>query len=676
MRRFASVLSSRRLDKPESQPPPDPSPASPPSSQPNRKSSRRFFGTLTRITVSTERPIRPSEPTHSSSASSTGSVSLRTPEDDRTGHLAPRSPSSRKAWVTWLTPKKPDVQPPIRPSSFRSDSSSPVPSPQPAPPRIIPGQQSESEEDTSEESSSSESDIPSQSPPIAARSHQVNRSLTPIEFLQTLTTNNIPPLSPPPLLHCPNAPLFPRSLNVSRSLPFRDTVEAAMHRTRLLHRLERGPLTPADQRLLARLGYRTSSVAERRTLVQPEEWERYDLRHVRPSSLGLKQWIARPYFEERSVVWVPDETGTVVWTTIQGSGFGVWALEVSDRIELMADLVSDGEDMSTVGMLAARSPSNSAVPPSLSAVGKLVPYKAVPSPLRSDTTPTDPPMSSSSSEFMPATSAVSSPRRGVRFADNLDKEDQVPLGYVLRHRKRREEKTLFIQREQERREHEEEKRRHEAERQQWEQEKRQWQKEKRSIEEAKRQKQYAEEINAARVRRETLYVLPSSQAREQDRKPREAYSRPVYDPRRQIEPLSQAHQPHPRNDSSSSSKQGNLPQSESAGLLTSRPASTHSIASSEDIRSRVSRNSRRGSMISESSQRSVTSPYHYVRLATCPTDSSSTSDAHFPFHSGDAHNSSISHGYASPSPGSAFHAPTVRPFSFASFNSVEGFWKS
>lgn len=204
--------------------------------------------------------------------------------------------------------------------------------------------------------------------------------------------------------------------------------------------------------------------------------------------------------------------------------------------------------------------------------------------------------------------AASSSRRGVRFAENVDKEDQVPLGYVLRHRKRREEKTLFLQREQERRGHEEEKLRHEAERQQWEKEKRQWQKEKRAIDEVKRQKQYAEEITAARVRREALNVLPSAQAREQDRKPHDAYSRPSYDPRRLAESPSYPHSPRPRNDSPSSSRRGTLLPPESAGSLASRPISIPSVASSEDVRTRISRNSRRGSMISESSQRSVASP--------------------------------------------------------------------
>ena len=227
-------------------------------------------------------------------------------------------------------------------------------------------------------------------------------------------------------------------------------------------------------------------------------------------------------------------------------------------------------------------------------------------------------MSSSSEVVTPAlTSTLPPTRRGVRFAENVDKEDSVPLGYILRHRKRREERTLFLQRERERREHEEEKLRHEAERQQWEQEKRQWQKEKRTIEGAKRQKQFAEEIAAARVRRESLYAIPSSQAKEQDRKPREAYSRPTYDPRKHSESPSQLRPPHFRNDSSSSSKQGSLHQSEIASPIALRPPSTYSVVS-EDVRSRVSRNSKRGSVISESSQRSVVSPVYAYGWPSVP----------------------------------------------------------
>ncbi|KAI0307156.1 hypothetical protein B0F90DRAFT_1813953 [Multifurca ochricompacta] len=620
MHRIASVLGARRSDKSHSDDVrTDSTSKSSPCSQSHRRSSRRFFGTLTRITVSTVRPTQPLEPTHSSSASSSGSASLRTPEDDRVGSLAPhsaRSTSSRKAWIPWLTLKKSDLQTQSQsrpPSSYWSDplsfetSSTGIP----APSRFTPSQPVESDEDSSDESSESESEAPSSSHPAPPRLDSNDRLLAPVHFLSALTANMIsPPISPPPLLHYSHAPLFPRSSNASRSLTFRETFESTMHRKRLLHRLQGEPLTQTDRRFLAAIGPHVPSAAQRRTLFQPEEGERYDLRHVQSFSPGLKQWIARPYFEDRMVTWTLNDAGTVVWTTVKGSGFGVWALDVSETLELLSRLDS-AEDTLPIGAPVAPSLNNSPLAStSLHTVGKHVPYKAVPSPLRYDRGPSEPPTLSSTSELMTPASAdvVSSSRRGVRFAENVDKEDQVPLGYILRHRKRREEKALFLQREQERRRHDEDRSRHEAERQQWEHEKRQWQKERRAMEDAKRQKQYTEEIAAARVRRESLYVLPSSQAREQDRRTREAYSRLAYDPRRQNEHTYQAHPLRSRNGSSSSSRQGSLPRSESGGPHASRPASTHSVSSSEDVRTRISRNSRRGSLISESSQRSVTSP--------------------------------------------------------------------
>ena len=70
--------------------------------------------------------------------------------------------------------------------------------------------------------------------------------------------------------------------------------------------------------------------------------------------------MARPYFEERFVAWIPDEAGTVVWTTVKGSGFGVWALEVSEKIELMAGL-TDVEDPLPIGTLEPPLLNNSPV---------------------------------------------------------------------------------------------------------------------------------------------------------------------------------------------------------------------------------------------------------------------------------------------------------------------------
>lgn len=106
---------------------------------------------------------------------------------------------------------------------------------------------------------------------------------------------------------------------------------------------------------------------------------------------------------------------------------------------------------------------------------------------------------------MPA--AVPAVKRGVRFAE--DDKDDIPLGYVLRVKKRKEEKARFLQEEKERRAYEEDRARQEAERlqreaerQEWENERKAWEKEKRAMEEERRQRQYAEEVAAARSRRD------------------------------------------------------------------------------------------------------------------------------------------------------------------------------
>lgn len=359
MRRLASALAQRRSDKSDNNT--NDAHPRPVSKSFANSSTRRFLGTLTRITVSTDRSPQPtaSEPAHSSSASSTGSVSLRTPEDDRIPHVA-RSSSSRKAWVPWLTPKKSDLQ---------GQSPSPPPwlvstGPIPPPSTTVNNQPTESDDDdTSDESSSSESESPSTSPPTPSTVDKSHPHLTPVNFIASLTLNSIPSnFSPPPLLHYPNAPIFPRSSNSVHRFNFCDTIESTMHRKRLLHRLQ--SLTPADRRLLAAFGPRTSSAAQRRTLLQPEEGERYDLKHVRPFSLGLKRWITRPYFEERTVLWAPDDAGTVVWTTVKGSGFGVWALDVPETLELLAGL--DNSDLDDVQPGSLLPPPSNNAPPALS----------------------------------------------------------------------------------------------------------------------------------------------------------------------------------------------------------------------------------------------------------------------------------------------------------------------
>ena len=61
----------------------------------------------------------------------------------------------------------------------------------------------------------------------------------------------------------------------------------------------------------------------------------------------------------------------------------------------------------------------------------------------------------------------------------------------------------FLAAERERRQHDEARRKHEEEQRKWEEERAAWEKEKRAMEEERRKRMYAEEVAAARSRRES-----------------------------------------------------------------------------------------------------------------------------------------------------------------------------
>jgi hypothetical protein len=229
---------------------------------------------------------------------------------------------------------------------------------------------------------------------------------------------------------------------------------------------------------------------------------------------------------------------------------------------------------------------------------------------------------------------VSSSKRGVRFVED-DKEDQIPLGYVLRIKKKREEKARFLRDQQERRAFEVEKARMEQERlkrdqerAEWDKEKKAWEREKRAIEEEKKAKLYADEVAAARLRRESQRIgmgktstsaPPSMREIESSFKPdSRRYTRPLYDsqqPRRLAsEPNVQTStkNPSPHSGSTSSSRPpsitGHSPTSgsQSSSIAHSRPPSTYSAhtSSMEDVRGAgASKKGRRPSMASISSWR-------------------------------------------------------------------------
>ena len=244
---------------------------------------------------------------------------------------------------------------------------------------------------------------------------------------------------------------------------------------------------------------------------------------------------------------------------------------------------------------------------------------SLPSPLRMEHGPPSIHFPSADSRTMPAVPTV---KRGVRFAED-DKEDQIPLGYILRIKKKREEKAKFIQEEKERRafeeeraRQEEERLRREIERQEWEKEKKTWEREKRTMEEERRQRQYAEEVAAARIRRDAarsgFYVGPSSQdtslphSREVKSSTRSMLDVPRVPRRQSSEPAATTGtlgSPYNASPASSNPPSANGGSPAASGYFSSRPPSINSanttLSSAEDLQPHRKNTSKRSSLGSD-----------------------------------------------------------------------------
>lgn len=215
-------------------------------------------------------------------------------------------------------------------------------------------------------------------------------------------------------------------------------------------------------------------------------------------------------------------------------------------------------------------------------------------------------------------------KRGVRFAED-DKDDQIPLGYVLRIKKQREEKARFLREEREKRELEERKRTREEERQLrlLEAEKRQQEKERKvlelqkkameeerrrqsyAMEEERRRQNYAMELQASRARSEASragHISSSSslvrdierdRSASRDARPSPSARQRTLGPNANLSPY----------DGSPSSSMPATPQGSQRSF--SRPPSVYSThtTSSEDARARDGRRiSRRSTLAFDSSK--------------------------------------------------------------------------
>ncbi|THH32942.1 hypothetical protein EUX98_g1295 [Antrodiella citrinella] len=563
------------------------SPNAPSSSSKPSKPRSGFFRSLSRNNGSpspnagpapeakAKRHDMPYLTTESSASSSSGGP--HTPDDDRSS-LIPVEASRAHSWLRSGSPMTPND-----PHSSL-DTSIKLQPPILSLPQIV---RDDTDDDTSSEGSSDSE---------AAPTSTLNRvsAVSPLAYLKALSVNGIAPqFSPPPFLHIPCCPIYPRSSNPSRILSTEESLRSLMFKKRLLRRIAVGSFSPSDTSFIAGFGTRLRAPKAPLPSLNLDDNAVKDAKHLDKYSQGLRWWVDRSCFEERMVLYVPQQsTGEIQVLRITGSDLGVAALEFSEGLEAMAGLdwtneFSEPLSTSTVSLpptpLATSSPSmmTSALPPPTSNKTAQPPvsaspsrnslYKATPSPLRIQHT-TTPLMSRAALPASPAASAsiptiVLSPnspdtkprplsqppaKQGVRFAEGEKKEDAVPNGYVTRIKQKREEKARFLQMERERRMHEEEKQKHEEERRKqeeeklrWEQEREAWNRERQAIEEARKRKMYAEEVTAARARRESTRVgaIPKTsdgtpllwdgdREREREKRGREAmptFLRPTYD---------------------------------------------------------------------------------------------------------------------------------------------------
>ncbi|KIM25263.1 hypothetical protein M408DRAFT_26452 [Serendipita vermifera MAFF 305830] len=285
--------------------------------------------------------------------------------------------------------------------------------------------------------------------------------------LQALTIDAlVPPTCAPPLVQTSSSVPFPRSSNRVQTLVSTHRQHSPLHseilRKRLLRRIERRVLTETEQESIQRLAKRTPrprNADQRRLPAAEETYE--DSKAVGGGwSKGMKRWAMRPCFEERVVVWNAQASGVTVCPVQRDSKFGVATLEFSEGAEALAGLHRQNE--------LPPPPSDIYVPASNR---KLPPPLVIPRASNG---------SSLASSLNPLASRGRLPSSRLRIDSALmsgQDEDDLPLGVVMVQRRQKEEA-------------EERKRRAIVEKQEKERK------------EEERKRQYAEQVAAARSRRE------------------------------------------------------------------------------------------------------------------------------------------------------------------------------
>lgn len=435
-----------------------------------------------------------------SDASSGASSSPQTPADED----IPPQEFSRKKVFSWFAGRKT-----ARSQAWQPSSTAPPVLKNPSaihPVSVKPPHDS----DTSESEEEAEDDDEDDDALFATLDPEtISRAKTRLRAIATNQLSTRPHSSP--FYHAPTAPSFPRSCNHSATLQPTQTLRTTMLHTRLLKRLENSvSLAGQEPRSLASFSMRPTPLPIKLTASPDVDDSMPELRRVTSHSPGLGRWMGRACFEALHVDWACGRNGDINYRAISCTR-AVADIEFSVFLEA-ASVPAGSEHEPKVPPVA----QNANAGPSTDAPAQRAQH--VPSPLRIGHAPPSV-ASTSSKQSISAKPDDSTPmesiapeqaiKRGVRFVED-DKEDRIPLGYVLRMKQKKAEKAKFLKEEAEKRQFDLEKarvdaerRQREQERRQWEAERQAWEQEKRAAEEEKKARAYAEEVVKARQRRES-----------------------------------------------------------------------------------------------------------------------------------------------------------------------------
>lgn len=271
-----------------------------------------------------------------SEVSSTGGSSLQTPEDVPTVH------STKKTWIPWLTKKSGTIKVSAnRPNSTWTPQPAPLLRSPPPGPRA-PASSLDPDSDCSSDDGYGDDDLAkSRTAIVTPESLSESRAV-----LQAFIQNSLNdrPCIAPPFVVSPSAPLYPRSSNLSRSLPRSNSLASTVLKRRMLRRLSDANPQPSEAESIIAFSRRHTQHAPN-TL--PANFDMIDAKalptsdHTSSFSIGLRSWTARPCFEDRFSVWTAVD-GNITCQRISNSpGFALASLEFSQSIEASADIYGD-----------------------------------------------------------------------------------------------------------------------------------------------------------------------------------------------------------------------------------------------------------------------------------------------------------------------------------------------